>query len=337
MENERFVDVEGRKVPMSEFMKEEVWRTADGISNDWSVLEVSNYGRMRYRNNRTNKSNLITTGKATVVSEGGKVRVLIPVIMTNVFMGYTFKSGDSLCYIDGNKDNNRLDNIVKVPAGAKTPYNTRIFLRNSYPNPKVKKRVASSGPKVGRPSASVVITNQALLRTLRKSLISVFSHSDVSVPASILYGCLVDNFGDEVKGVMSLNEFITELPASLCADDRHKGFLLRMDDTGMKPLPNDGFVSLRAAKEIRRVFGDVACRYRYVIDKKNPHVVSFTDMETPEGEMFDIYPAPDCFTAVRYIRKLAKKESENTPDIDNINGWIFGVLSDQCEEGGCDE
>lgn len=337
MENERFVDVEGRKVPMSEFMKEEVWRRVEGVSNDWSVFEVSNYGNMLYHNKKTGRSGPITTGKVTIVSLGENVRVSIPVIMLNVFMGYTFKSGDSLCYIDGNRKNFRLDNVFKVPAGSKHENGAQVFLRNSYPNPRLIRRVSSASLKAEYPSAGVVITNRPLLQMLRKSLVSVFSPSDVPVPASILYGCLIDNFGDEVKDVMSLNEFITELPASLCADDRHKGFLLRMYDTGMKPLPNDGFVSLRAAKEIKRVLGDVACRYRYVIDRKNPHVVSFTDMETPEGGMFDIYPAPDCFTAVRYIRKFAKKESENTPDIDNINGWIFGMLSDQCEEGGCDE
>lgn len=337
MENERFVDVEGKKVPVSEFMKEEVWRKAEGISNDWSIFEVSNYGNVLYHNKKTGKSGPIATGKVTVISGGESVRVLIPVIMLNVFMGDTFKSGDSLCYIDGNRKNFRLDNVFKIPAGSKHEKGARVFLRNSYPNPKVMRRASSANLKVKHPSAGVMITNRSLLQMLKKSLVFVFCKSTIPVPASILYGCLVDSFGDDVKNIMSLNDFIVELPSNLRSGDTHKSFFLCAGQAGIKPLPNDGFVSLRIAKEMKDVFGDVSCRYRYVVDRKNPYVVSFTDMETPDGNTFDVYPAPDYFTAMRYIGTLTGKEVDGRFDMENIENWMYGLLSEEHKEGGDDE
>lgn len=303
MEERKILNDDGVAVSLSEFMRTEVYRIIPQTANDTMVYEVSNYGNIRVNNKRMGRTsyNTITRSRIFINADSLNTRIFAGVVFLNVFLGEEFKPGDRVMFIDGDKDNFRLDNLRRIDSSEELASDVSInTIRKHYPlmDEPAAKVAGKVTPTFNK--AKSKIAKQGMVMFIR----SVLAQSDVPIPASLLYITFLKNdpqFSEE----MDRSEFINFITPKFTDDNASVYLKFDGKDVGFTSRGRErGLVSLRIAKLLKSIDGVSTC-FKYAVNKTDHKQVTLIDNTNSEvGVSFKYYDAPYINDAVDVINEV---------------------------------
>lgn len=292
---------------LEEYMGMERFMPVECMNWKDASYQISNYGNMAsVVLGRGGSSSGNTTHVVFVGENGERTKVPTGFVVLYAHAGVKFNVGDSVEFLDGNKRNNRLDNLRYIPVGEelsnKVTFTTMIGL------PVTRKYRNRSG--VGKPAeqqkkaGSAEVSHSKLYNTMmRRVIMNMFEKSNVPQPVSLLYGCLVDA-APETKEIVGFEEFYNMMISE--SVDYCVG--LRLNRNDVSRMANDGYMSYRLAVWAKCLYseddGFKNAKFHYVQDKKAGHIIDFNDLNVVNGDRYRYYPA---LTYIELMRLLADK------------------------------
>ena len=248
------IEFKGEVISMDNFMSEK--RIVD-VSNS---IKVDNYGNV-YSGNRILKEKNIL-----VRDDNGKYKANKAYIIYYAFTKKQIQIGDCIVFLDGNKDNCRMDNIV-IKKHSDIVNDIYIQTRQGYPRIVSISKNRSVNPLSYQQEPSIKSYCQTMMKTLKNMVLSMLEPSNVPEPAFIIYESICRK-DPGFKNDIPFNLFL-ELIDGL-TNSQYKLINYRLVDDGGYVLSNNGYISFNTAHELSALGIDEPAFMEYIYDKNMP-------------------------------------------------------------------
>ena len=247
------IEFKGEVISMDDFMSEK--RIVD-VSNS---IKVDNYGNV-YSGNRILKEKNIL-----VRDDNGKYKANKAYIIYYAFTKKQIQIGDCIVFLDGNKDNCKMDNII-VKKYSDIVNEVYIQTRQGYPRIVSISKNRSINPLPSQQGPLVKSYCQTMMKTLKNMVLSMLEPSDVPEPAFIIYESICRK-DPGFKNDIPFNLFLDLIDG--LTNSQYKLINYRLIDDEYI-LSNNGYISFNTAYELSALGIDEPAFMEYIYDKNMP-------------------------------------------------------------------
>lgn len=248
------IEFKGEIISMDNFMSEK--RVVD-VSNS---IKVDNYGNVYSGNRILSEKNIL------VRDNNGKYKANKAYIIYYAFTKKQIQIGDCIVFLDGNKDNCRMDNIV-VKKYSDIVNDVYIQTRQGYPRIVSISKNRSVNPLPSQQEHPIKSYCQTMMKTLKNMVLSMLEPSDVPEPAFIIYESICRK-DPGFKNDIPFNLFLDLIDG--LTNSQYKLINYRLIDDGGFVLSNNGYISFNTAYELSALGIDEPAFMEYIYDKNMP-------------------------------------------------------------------
>ena len=251
------IEFKGKVINMDDFMSEK--RIVD-VSNS---IKVDNYGNV-YSGNKSMR--ILSERNILVKDNDGKYKANKAFVIYYAFTKKQIQIGDCIVFLDGNKDNCRMDNIV-VKKYSDIVNDVYIQTKQGYPRVVTISRNRSVNLLPSQQGSSIKSYCQTMMKTLKNMVLSMLEPSDVPEPAFIIYESICRK-DPGFKNDIPFNLFLDLIDG--LTNSQYKLINYRLIDDGGYVLSNNGYISFNTAYELSALGIDEPAFMEYIYDKSMP-------------------------------------------------------------------